>query len=228
MISLVPCQRHTKSHEKVQITTPTQAKIRLPKINISLSDRIALLSSAVVIGLGIWNIKLENRLARIEMNEFDPRLSVWTNVKADLNDDSTGYIWYVTNLGRKAAEDVYIAVHTSENLPLICVVGDRGITIPPIEEELPEPELPYARTIHTYSNISIFAQDFTVVICQSKSGSRSEFWDKYGVYPDHFSSSYNCLGFDKEHPSYQLPYLHIRGRNVEGTKIDYCGGEFDY
>jgi len=190
----------------------------MQKQSITFSDKFQvvalIINIGVIVGLAIWNIQQEERLAKLEYNELAPRIAVYREVMLDLKSYSATYNWIIRNNGRTAAQNIVVSIFSNAEFPF----QDCGLGIPFDNSG--------KRVVNNYilfESLTLPPGGTISVACSTKSGVVMSFMEKHKVFPNTVPSM-NCFQQAASYDSeilFLLPNLGITANNVDSSRI-YC------
>ncbi len=177
------------------------------------SDKIQvvaiIINVVLVVAVGYWNYLQEDRLSKLEYDEFAPKIKIYRSVDLDLKLDFALYNWIVRNNGRTSAEDVTISIFSNEEFKF----GECNLAVP-----FDTAKKRLAGNYILFENISLPPQGTINIFCVTKHGSLLSFLEKYKVFPDKIPCL-NCEPPADFDIAYLLPNLGITGKNLETARV---------
>ena len=171
---------------------------------------IAIANILLTLGLTIWNVYQNERIAKLEYDELAPRIVIHRKVISNLELDFAIYSWSIRNNGRSAAENVVISVYSNSEFSF----NDCNLGIP--FDNIPKR---ISGDYILFEGLTLSPQGTVSVSCSTNSGLMA-FMEKHKVFPETIPSL-NCVqsrdyDFDLV---YLLPNLGVTANNLEPSKI---------
>jgi hypothetical protein len=170
-----------------------------------------LVNIVIVIALAVWNIGQEERLSKLEYDEFAPRIAVYRDVILNLELDYAFYSWAIRNNGRTSAENVVLSAYANAEFPFdYCSLG---VPFDNVQERI-------SGDYVIFEDITLSPQGMITVSCRTKLGSLLAFMEKYKVSPD-VIPNWNCpqAGAYDFNILRLSPNLEVIASNLEPSRI---------